>query len=218
MSQQIDVIDALTLLEEYGIVVARSGYVDSAENALVFANRRPIVLYARRQQEHGYDPASAEPASDDHAVRAAYAKLSKTFQPPLFAQVEVERGSDITLAGEQRKESKILRFVSGAHTVEYALPLDERGAESMLEGFRSSRGLGSNERAVRMLAHLFIKVAKMYEDSGITKFTLHIRVHDNEYKVVDADMTTERMPEIKARAGHHALDRKSYDYHPSGRQ
>lgn len=218
MSQQIDLIDALTLLKEYGIIVARTAYVDSAENTLVFANRRPIVIYARRADEHGYDPASGERAPDDASVRTAYAKVSAKFHPPLLAQDEVEHGSEIALSGRETRDGKVLRFVSGSHTVERHCPLSESAAESMLDAFRSSKGLGSNEKAVRTLAHLFVKAAKMYSESGIVKFALRVRVHDNGYKVIDAAMATERMPEIKARLGHHARDRKSYDYHPSGRQ
>src|SRR5581483_8623068 len=105
----------------------------------------------------------------------------------------------------------------GAHHIERACPLPEYAAESMLDDFRSHKALASNEKGLRMLAHLFVKVAEMYVDSGIDGFLIRVRVHDNGYKVVDAHMTTERMPEIKARLNHHNRDRKSYDYHPSGR-
>lgn len=216
--QQIDLIDAFTLLKEYGIVVARSAYVDSAENTIVFANRRPIVLYPLRQDGRGYDPAHGERASGDESIRKSYGSLSAKFGTRLFAHEEVERGSDITLSGEVTRDGKILRFISGSHSVERPCPLPEFAAESMLDELRSHKGLGSNEKSVRTLAHLFVKAAKMYFESGIEEFVLHVRVHDNGYKVVDASMKTERMPKIKARLGHHALDRKSYDYHPSGKQ
>ena len=88
----------------------------------------------------------------------------------------------------------------------------------MLRDVRSSRSIASSEQSLRMLAHLFVKASKMYEESGMDDFVLWIRVHDNGYKVIDAAMTAERMPEIAHRLGKHAHDRWSYDYHPSGRQ
>ena len=215
--QQIDLIDAFTLLKEYGIVVVRAGYVDSAENALVFANRRPIVLYALHPDRHGYDSAHGERGADDEAIRAAYKRLSAKSGSKLFAHEEIEPGTDITLVGDITKDGKSLRFISGSHKVERLCPLAEDAAESMLDEFRSHRALGSNEKAVRTLAHLFVKTAKMYYDSGIDTFTLRVRVHDNGYKVIDATMMTERMPEILRRLGRHAHDRWSYDYHPAER-
>lgn len=216
--QYVDVIDAFTLLKEYGIIVSRAGYVDSAENALVFANRRPIVLYGLSANGHGYDPAHGEPASGDAAIRASYNRLSATYGTKLFAHEDIERGTDITVYGNERNAGKLLKFISGAHSVERMCPVSEDAAESMLAEFRSHRALGSNEKAVRTLAHLFVKTSKMYCESGIDAFKLLVRVHDNGYKVIDAVMTAERMPKIKARLGHHALDRKSYDYRPSGNQ
>ena len=218
MSWQIDLLDAFALLEEYKIIVARTGYVDSAENALVFANTRPIVLYPLQADGHWYDRARGEPASNDKTVHDVYRRLSEKFGARLLAQVDVESGTDVIVSGEERKGEKIVRFVSGTHDVERVCPLSEDAAESMLAEFHASKGLGSGEKLMRTLAHMLVKVAAMYVESEIDDFVLHVRVHDNGYKVLDAKMMTERMPKITKRLGRHAHDRKSYDYHPAGRQ
>lgn len=219
MSQTIDIIDCFALLESYGITTARSAYVDSAENAIVFANRRPISLYALRPDGRGYVSSDAHvDVHGDDAIRKAYRSLTAKAGQRVFVQAEVEPGSGIRLEGDERNGERIIRLLAGSHEVERFCPLSEDIAEGMLRDVRSSRSIASNEQSVRMLAHLFVKASQMYVESGMDDFVLWIRVHDNGYKVIDAAMTAERMPEIAHRLGKHAHDRWSYDYHPSGRQ
>ena len=218
MAQTLDVIDSFVLLESYGISVARSAYVDSAENAIVFANRRPISLYALQKDGRGYDPSDGqEDVHGDDAIRKAYRSLTANAGARVFAQAEVEPGTGIRVAGYENNGNKHIRLLAGSHEVERFCPLSDETAEAMLEDVRSARSIASSEQARRMLAHLFVKASEMYEECGIDDFVLWIRVHDNGYKVIDAKMNARRMPKIAHRAGKHAHDRWSYDYHPAVR-
>lgn len=218
MAQTLDVIDSFALLESYGITVARSAYVDSAENAIVFANRRPISMYGLRADGHGYDPsASHTDVHGDEAIRKTYRSLTANAGSRIFVQAEVEMGSGIRVAGDERHGEKLIMLVAGSHQVERFCPLSEDIAEGMLQDIRSSRSIASSEHAARMLAHLLMKASEMFISSGIRDFVLWARVHDNGYKVVDTAMTAERMPEIAHRLGKHGHDCWSYDYHPAVR-
>lgn len=218
MARTLDLVDILALLESYGIAVARSAYVDSAENAIVFANRRPISMYHLRPDGRGYDPADGHvDVLGDDAIRKAYRSLTAKAGSRIFAQAEVEAGTGIRLAGYKRDANKYIRLLAGSHQIERFCPLSDDTAEAMLEDVGSGRSIASSEHARRMLAHLFVKASEMFEESTIDDFVLWIRVHDNGYKVIDAQMTADRIPEIAHHAGKHAHDRWSYDYHPAVR-
>jgi hypothetical protein len=218
MAHTIDLLESFALLESYGITVARSAYADSAESAVVFANRRPISMYALRPDGHGYDLSNGHVGiDDDDAIRNAYHSLTAKAGPRVFVQADVGPGSGIRLAGDEHDGKKHIRLFSGSHEVDRVCPLSEDIAEEMLQGLRSRKSIASSGQALRMLAHLCVRASKMYEESGIQDFVLWIRVHDNGYKVVDAKMSTERIPEIAHRLGKHGHDRWSYDYHPAGR-
>lgn len=218
----LDRIDALNVLDHYGIRVVRAKHVDSAEDAIAFAGRRdardprevPVVLRASGRTEG--------PLRDAHAIRAAYERLSASAEPSAV-RIDVEEdigpGTDVTIAGRSEGGTRFLALGTGEHRVERMLPLDAAGAEILAEHYRPYHHRGPRERERRMLEHLLMRVSELFAELEIDTLALDpVRLHENAYTVLDAVISAPAHLHLEERLARHAMDRKSYDYHPSGRQ
>ena len=126
-------------------------------------------------------------------------------------------GTHVTIAVyDDPAQGKIIQARSGAHEAHRLMPLGESEAEAMAAPpFLSGASHHHAEKSRRMLAHLLVKVSHMYVDSGMERCTLDVRLHENEYHVVKAELESRHALHATKRANH---DRKSEGYHPSGNQ
>jgi hypothetical protein len=206
----IDTIEALSLLKERGIRVARSKFVDSPEDAIAFAERRtakdprlvPIVL---RPDE--------TPLHDEGAIRQAYARRVQAGDEKVLAQTATAAGTPVVIAGRIEDGRKVVAVPSGTHGIERMVPLDTAGAEVLALHIRDFHHHGADEKAHRMVEHLLLRVSAFFEQTPVTEFRLTVRLHENSYTVTDASMTSPKALHLKKRLGHHAHDdRKGEEY------
>jgi hypothetical protein len=137
----------------------------------------------------------------------------------ILAQTATDSGTDIAVSGRVDPDlGKTLTLHSAAHSIGRMVPLDEAGATVMAEHFQAHGHHGSREAARRMLEHLLLEVSDFYVETPVTEFRLGIRLHENSYTVLGATMTSSAKLHVKERLGRHAHDRRTGEYHPSGRQ
>jgi len=225
-----DTIDSFKALKHYGIRVARSAFVDSAEDAIAFAERRnardprfmPIVLRSIVPGAPGNaESAPAEaPLRTEPAIRQAYGHLVQVgTNGKILAQAVTDPGTDITIVGRTKEAlGKAIALHSATHSIERMIPLDPAGAEVLALNFQGYHHRGSSEKARRMLEHLLVRVSAFFETSGVTDFRLMVRTHENSYTVLDASMTSPKGLHFKERLDPRAHDRKGDEYHPAGLQ
>jgi hypothetical protein len=190
----IETIEAFKALKHYGIHAARSKIVDSAEDAIAFAERRdardprfmPIVL---RSSAPGGGP---EPSAlqTENAIRHTYEHLVQSAVGKILAQEATEAGTDIAIAGRtDASDGKIIALQSAVNGVERMVPLDSAGAEFLASNFQGHHHHGTSEKARRMLEHLLLRTSAFFEHSGASQFRLTVRLHENSYTVIDASIT-----------------------------
>jgi len=216
----VDKMDAYAALKHYDIRIARSKYVDSAEDAVAFAERRnapdprfvPIVLRVGDGLEQ-----SALKSVD--AVREAYDAIRRRSAEPILAQVVTDPGTDIVIFGKTDDSlGKTIGVHSATHSVQRAAPLGTDGAKALANEYEGYGHHGSRESARRMLEHLLVRVSDLFEETEVREFRLDVRLHENEYTVLDASMTSLKPLHIKHRLDKRAHDRKGDEYRPAGRQ
>ncbi len=216
----VDTIEAFAALEHYGIHVARSKYVDSAEDALAFAERRnapdprfvPIVLRLG-------DSAAQTPLENPDAVRKAYETIRRHSAEPILAQVATGPGTDIVIFGKTDETlAKILGVHSATHSVHRSVPLGPESARELASEYEGYGHHGSRESARRMLEHLLLRISDLFADTEVRELRLDVRLHENEYAVLDASMTSLKALHIEPRLAKRAHDRKGDEYRPAGRQ
>jgi len=227
----IDRIDALEALAHYDIRVARSKYVDSADDALAFAARRtapdqrllPIRLYgAFPGVALGSTPAFSEsPFTDRESIEDAYRRLAPKVAAAggrVVVQDAVPPGTEVAIEGSvDQALEKVIAVRSQTHRVEQMAPLDSAGAATLAANFEAHHHHGSREHVRRMLEHLLLKVSRFFEESAIERFELDpVRLHENTYAVLDAIVVGSRPLHVKHDESD-ARDRKGH-YRPSGRQ
>jgi hypothetical protein len=220
-------VEGFEALDHYGIHVVRGKYVDSAEDAIAFASRRsaedprriPIVLCPVGS---GTESGPAPRLADDEAIRREYERLTRgngTSAGRVLARNFVEAGTDVVIAGSgDAADGKMIALRSGAHEARRLVPLGEASAEALVAGFQPYRHRPHDERTRRMLEHLLLRVSEFFEESGVEGFELTVRLHENSYTVIDAELTAPRPLRLSKRLDPHAHDRKSRGYHPAGRQ
>jgi hypothetical protein len=224
LTRTFDLMEAFALLAEFDIPVLPSAYVESAEKAALFAHRRPTTLRTVVPVD-GHRPVP-QPVEADlrgaDAVKRGFAhlaaKLPRDGTGRILAQRALEPGSVFMIVGERDGSRRTIRLVSSEHMVERRCPLTQFEAESMIAELGSKHSFGSTRKAVKPLAQLLVKAAKMYEESPIETLVLAVRLHDNTYVVVDALLRGERPTGIARRLEPRAHDRNSNAPHLSGCQ
>lgn len=209
----IEMIEAFKALKHYGIHAARSKIVDSAEDAIAFAERRdardprfmPIVL---RSSSPGVNPGRGPAPSalqTERAIRHTYEHLVQSAVGKILAQEATEAGTDIAIAGRtDASDGKIIALQSAVNGVERMVPLDSAGAEFLASNFQGHHHHGTSEKARRMLEHLLLRTSAFFEHSGASEFRLTVRLHENSYTVIDASMTAPNALHLKDRLDPHA--------------
>jgi hypothetical protein len=156
----------------------------------------------------------------EHAIRRAFeyfARLGSTQK--VLAQEVVGSGTDITITGRTDPNDGTLIALRGAkHRAERMMPLGDAGAEFLATNFQAHHHHGADDKARRMLEHLLLRVSAFFEHSGVSDFSLRVRLHENSYTVLDAVMNAPKALHLKERLDAHAHDRKAADYHPAGRE
>jgi hypothetical protein len=217
----IDTVEALNLLKDQGIRVARSKVVDSAEDAIAFAERRTardprfmaIVLRRAGSAADGHAEPTPSPLRTEEAIRRVYGELTAALEPgKVLAQEATDPGTAVTIVGRTDTEKgKTLTLYSATHGVERMVPLDEAGATVLATNFRAHQHQTPDERTRRMLEHLLLRVSAFFEQSGVTDLHLAVRLHENAYTVLDATMRSAQALHVKHRLDARAHDRKGDD-------
>ncbi len=216
----VDKMEALAALGHYGIRVARSKHVDSAEDAVAFAERRnapdprfvPIVLRVA-------GAAAQAPLESVEAVREAYAAIRRHTAEPILAQVFTGPGTDIVIFGKTDESlGKTIGVHSATHSVQRAVPLGPESARELASEYEGHGHHGSRESARRMLEHLLIRISDLFAGTEVSELRVDVRLHENEYAVLDASMTSPKALHIKPRLDKRAHDRKGDEYRPAGRE
>lgn len=222
----LDLCLALKVLHGAGIDVARSRAVDSAEDAIAFAERReardprfmPIVL--RIASPLGNDDRPAHLRSED-AIRSAFPALwsqAKAMGTYVVAQAFSESGTDVEVRGGlDEQDRKALSTGDGAGAVRRALPLDAASLTALAHGVRRY-GHAERPHVERMLEHALERLAHLFEEPDLQEFRVRLRLHENGAVVFDAGMRALRALDVPKRLDARAHDRKGDGYHPSGRQ
>lgn len=207
-------IETLAALEQAGIRVVRARVVDSAEDAIAFAERRdapdprfmPILLRA--------DSGSTQPLESEKAIRRAYDRLSRgTAFRTVIAQNVVPSGEEFTIVGESNAH-KTIRVQGHAA---FEIPLDAESAGLLAANVRDY-GHRLPAKTRNMFEHLFLHLSAFFEAPELRAFTVTARLHDGGYTIVDAAASSATPLRVHAVLGPHGRDRKSDEYHPSGRQ
>ncbi len=216
----VDKMEAFAALDHYGIHVARSKYVDSAEDAVAFAERRnapdprfvPIVLRVA-------DAAALTPLESVEAVRQAYEAIRRQTAEPILAQVFTGPGTDIVVFGKTDESlGKTIGVHSATHSVQRTVPLGPESARELASEFEGYGHHGSRESARRMLEHLLVRISDLFADTEVRELRVDARLHENEYSVLDASMSSLKALHVKPRLDKRAHDRKGDEYRPAGRQ
>lgn len=222
----VDIVTALEFLRMHGIDTARTKCVDSAEDAIAFAERRdapdprfmPTVL--RIGSPLSPDAVLPQASTSIDAVRARYEHLAPAASAAslcVLAQEIPSKGTDLRISGGLENGRRAMWIGEGANRAVRFMPLDDSGADALAE---HARRFGHRERphVERMLAHVVRKIASFFEENDIDAFRFALREHENAYVVYDAAMKVSKALHFKKRLGAHAHDRKAMEFHPSGPQ
>lgn len=224
----LDKMEGFKALEHYGIRVAHSGYVDSAESAIAFATRRtaqderfvPILLRITTPNAGMSSEQTECPLENEASVRAAYARLARMVPADgrILAHNVVEGGTDVCVEGRVDEGSrKVLALRGRTHAAQHAVPLRDEDARTLAENFM---GFGHKPAASarKMIEHFLLLVSEFFEESRVESFTLDpVRLHEGAYTVIDATIAAPGRLHLKERLEPHAHDRKGH-FHPSGQQ
>lgn len=218
----IDFEDGLELLREHDIRVISTRVVDSAEDAVAFADRRTIELGLL---ESGADSTPKAFETDLHTtdrIRHAYRRLETRKgslpQTRILARRQIETGTDIAIeARDDAVLGRIVEIRGGGHVANRVVPLGEDQAEAMLAEFHAKHGIASSEARARMLAHILLRVSEIFADDAIVRMSLDpVRIAENSYDVLAAHIVARRPLMLHRRLAKDAHDRKGY-LAPSGR-
>ncbi len=215
----MDPIDALELLREAGIRVARARYVESPEDAVFFADGRPIVLRVVLSGSLATPTATGNALQTTDAIRHAF----KSYEPQadtfatghVLAQRSISSGTDIAIECRNDEElGRIVELRSGSHRVHRLVPIESLQAETMLDDFHAKHGIAHDAKSTRMLAHLIERLCVIFADPGVTRITLDpVRLHDSTYDVLGAAVEARRALPLKPRLARDAHDSKAF-YRP----
>lgn len=219
----IDFEDGLELLHEHDIRVVRARVVDSAEDAVAFAERHPIELGTLYWNADSTPKDFESDLQTTDRIRNAYRRLEERSRAlpgaRILARRSVEAGADVVIdARDDAILGRIVELRGGGHAAHRLLPLGERQAEALLGEFDAKHGIAANETQTRMLANLLLRISDICADDAVARITLDpVRVRGNSYDVLAVHVAAKRPLQLHRRLAKHAHDRKGY-YAPSGRQ
>jgi hypothetical protein len=212
----IDSLDALEALGRMDVRVARSKYVDSAEDAIAFAERRnakdprlvPIVLRHANERK-------AEPLASEAAISRAYHQLEHA-PGRLMAQVALPHGDEFILVGETAPTGAKTLTVEG-RSAKPTVPIGSDGAQALaLEVLAYEHR--EPPKTEHMLEHLFARVSKFFEGPKLQMLRVNVRLHEGTYTVTDVAAVATGPLHLEPMLGKRAHDRKGDEYRVPGRQ
>ncbi len=225
----VDVVDSLELLKKYEVHVARSRYVDSAQDAIAFAERRnapdprfiPIILRVAVPGRIADASRFDKMLTTEDAVRKEYDALAGAARAAggrLLAQALSASGTDIAIFGETNEGQKVIAVGSEPRRARRSVPLGTEDAEALADAVRAYHHRLPREQSRRMLVHVLARTAKLFDETEVSEFHLTLRAHENGYTVIDASMSAIRPLHYKERLDSRAHDSKGDEFRPSGRQ
>lgn len=219
----IGTLEALELLAAHHINTARTKAVDSAEDAIAFAERRnardPREIAIVLRPADGV-PAEQPALQHPPAIQKAYAALRAAHPDGvILAQNAVPAGTDIVISGETDDEGRrTIGLHGGGREVRRIVPLGEAGAEMLATHLQDHNHRGHSEKTRRMLEHLLLRVSDLSEAAALQTFRITVRLHENSYTAYDAAMTARAALPHARKPMARAHDRKAEGYRPAGRQ
>lgn len=197
-----DYFKAKEILDKYGIRSIDSKYIESAEDAVKFSQKKPIVLKLISGKELHKSKAGLVKLelSDEKAIRTAYEELvskGKSLKPyKIIAQKMAEEGGIESIIGgrDDPQFGKLILIGLGGVYVEafkdFALrvcPINEYDAEEMLEQLVSRNVITYKGESRKMLVKLLMNVSKLLvENPQIKELDLNpVILREKSYDVVD---------------------------------
>jgi succinyl-CoA synthetase beta subunit len=203
MGEMLDYMEAQRLLVKYGIPVAESRYVKSAEEAAKFSGGKPIVMKVISQKaiHKSRGGLVALGLSTDSSIEKAFRDLSKkgsAIKPyRIIVQKMVPGGIEIIIGGKTDPQfGKLVLLGLGGIYVEtfrdFALrlcPISDFDAKSMVAQLRSRKIVAPDEKSEKKLAKLLINASRLFEETKISELDLNPLIfHNGTYEAVDIRM------------------------------
>jgi hypothetical protein len=194
----ITTLETLETLRQAGINVARTKIVDSAEDAIAFAQRPtardarivPIVLRYTTAQLHEGGRPSEEPLRIEPQIRSAYERLRRAKpERAILVQAVTPLGTDVFVSGNTDESCRVMTIHGGTTQMHRIVPLGENGAELLAAHLQGPQPRGSSEEHRRLLERLLLRLSDLFETSGMHAFGIFVRLHENSYTVVDGSIS-----------------------------
>ncbi|MEM0074340.1 MAG: acetate--CoA ligase family protein [Candidatus Micrarchaeaceae archaeon] len=197
----IEYFKAQRLLDQYGIKSIKSTYVNSAEEAITFSEKEPIILKAISDKAIHKSKAGLVKLNlnGQEEIAAAYKSLQRAaskFAPyKILAQKMSANGIEIILGGSVDAQfgKTVLIGLGGIYVETFKdvamrlCPITRYDAKEMLYQLKSASVITYDGAATNMLVDLLIKFSKMfYERAELKEVDLNpIIVRRNSYDAVD---------------------------------
>jgi hypothetical protein len=125
------------------------------------------------------------------------------------------RVADLLIAREE--DAEMLTLTVGEKRTRSNLPHDLAEARAIVGTLRSEAALPNDPSFEHMLADLLMKAARLFEETGATRFELSsIRLHPTSYHVGKATLLHEKVLHVKARLKPDSHDRRAVFDHRHG--
>ncbi len=196
----MDYMEAVKLLNKYGIKTVSSAYVESAEDAIKFAGNEKIVMKALSNNAlHKSKSGLVElNLSNDSEIRNAYERITQKAEQyapyKILVQKMAANGTEIIIGGREDVQfGKLLLVGLGGIYVEifkdFSLricPIEKNDAISMLEELKSKQIIAKDANQEEMVAGLLLKVSKLLVENNIKELDLNpVILYENDYAAVD---------------------------------
>ncbi len=119
-------------------------------------------------------------------------------------------GTAIRIAGESRGDTRVITATIGDHRSERICPVTDFLAEGLIAELGDSH-LSSKPQLARAVAHLVVKLSKMYVESVLISFSVTAKIEGDHYEVLPKTIAIEASHNttIPHRLSPHAHDRGS---------
>ena len=199
----MDYMKAKALLNDYSIRSVDSTYVNSAQEAINFSKKKPIVLKVLTQKAlHKSKSGLVElNLKDDVSISNAYHKLVKKslgYKPyKILAQHMVDYKSDnieIIIGGRNDPQfgQLVLIGLGGIYVETFkdftlrVCPINKKDAFSMIDELKSGHIIAKDKKNRDMIAEILTNVSKLMINNKINELDLNpLILHDNTYSAVD---------------------------------
>jgi len=127
------------------------------------------------------------------------------------------RGRMANLLIAREENAEILTLTVGGKRTRSNRPHDLAEARAIVVALRSAAALPDDPSFEHMLADLLVKAAKLFEETGATRFELSsLRLHPTSYHIGKATLLHDKPLHIKARLEPDSHDRRAVFDHRHG--